>query len=337
MPTNKPAKKPRYYKNEKWNTVCVHFIASLRTTSTKRCYSHVLLSLATFVQTKHGKQITPDKIKREDIEQFLHRPQIESNYSYNVYLAAIRSLYVYCTKYLVEFRGKQVPLMRKDHLPTIGIAQAKVEDVDRDMEEHEVKAFMDAIDTSTLIGKRDYALFLALLGTGRRRREIALLRRGDFKPEEFKERGKTQWRWMYYYQPKGRTSKEHAEMPPACMDAIRAFHKAAGLDFDTLPEDHPIFFSTRWQPRRQPYSLSNVDIRFRFYARKAGIADNVVVHSLRHEHAWRRYNRNGHDILEVKNALDHKDVQMTLHYIERRKRRRQSDPIAAAIAAEFVR
>lgn len=327
--------KPRYYKNDKWNKVCVRFVESLRSANTKRCYSHVLLCLFVFVEMKYGKQITPDKIKREDIEQFLHRPQLESNYSYNVYLAAIRSFYVFCTKYLVEFRGKQAPLMRKDRLPTVGIAQAKLEDVDRDMEEHEVRAFMAAIDTDTLIGKRDYALFLTLLGTGRRRREVAMLRRGDFKLEEFKENGK--WIWMYYYLPKGRTTKDNAEMPPACMDAIRAYHAAAGLDFDTLPEDHPIFFGVYWQHKRQPYSLSNVDIRFRFYARLAGIADNVVVHSLRHEHAWRRYNRNGHDILEVKNALGHKDVQMTLRYIERRKRRRQADPIAAAIAAEFVR
>lgn len=48
----------------------------------------------------------------------------------------------------------------------------------------QAKRLLSVIDTSTRMGKRDYALILLLLRTGLRRSEVAALRRGDLREEQ---------------------------------------------------------------------------------------------------------------------------------------------------------
>src|SRR5579859_4311290 len=198
------SKAHRFYKNEKWNNVCRHFVASISNADTQRHYSGTLRRLIAFIEAKYQQQRTPDKITKEDIEEFLRRPS-QSAYTYNTYLNGIRAFYLHCTRTLVDFRGKQVPLMRKGMLPTDNIKLAKTGEVDRDMVESEVRAFFASIDRETLIGKRDYALFWALFVTGRRRKEITNLRRGDVESFEF-EHGRRGW--LYHFQAKWRVTKE---------------------------------------------------------------------------------------------------------------------------------
>jgi integrase len=154
----------------------------------------------------------------------------------------------------------------------------------------------------------------------------------------FSENGHTRQGWLYHYRAKWKVTRDSAEMPDECIAAIRDFHQAAGRDFDTMPPDEPIFPGVAGPAlRHQPMNLANVGKRFRLYARAAGIADTIVTHSLRHENAWTRYQLNGFDILDVRDALGHKNISMTMTYIEKRKRRQHGDPIASVIAGKFAR
>lgn len=337
------------WRSERWNTIFADFLAQINNKTTQGQYDKTLRRFFAFLREKHGRAVTPDKVGQSDIEAFLRQPvsiptmragHPLSPFSRNTYLMAIRSFYAYAENVEVEYRGKQMSALRGKTLPTKHIKVQGTGPADRDMDEGEINRFFAQIDRSTIIGKRDYAIFFALFATGRRRKEIAELLRGDMEPAIFYEEGKPRHGWMYQYLPKWRLRKERAEMPSACIEVIRSYHLAAGCNFDDMRPFQPIFFSIfagAMAPMEQakPIGLSVVDRRFRIYARAAGIPDNIVVHSLRHEHAWTRYNLNGHDILDVKNALGHTNVQTTLGYIEKRKRRVAGDPIASMLAAKL--
>jgi site-specific recombinase XerD len=332
----KPRKSTRFYRNEKWNNVCSRFVESISNAETRRHYSGTLYRLIEFVTTKYGSPRTPDKITKEDIEEFLRQPAQDtglptSAYTFNTYLNAIRAFYLHCTRTLVEFRSKKVPLMRKGQLPTDTIGLAKTGEVDRDMVESEVRAFFAAIDRTTLRGKRDYALFWALFITGRRRKEITILRRGDLEPFEFEggRRG-----WLYHFHAKWRVTKESAEMPQTVISALIDFHQAAGRNFATMPPETPLFPGLLLIAR-QPLPLNGVDIRFRIYARRAGIADSIVVHSLRWENAYQRYLANGNDLIKTQEEMGWRSAEQAIHYIRRRRRKQGGDLTAAKLAAKF--
>lgn len=331
-------KQPRYFRNEKWNKAALHFIANTPNDDTRKIYEGTLRRLTLFVARKYGSQRTPDKFSKEDIEEFLGQPvqknrrkgQPPSAYTVNTYLNAIRAFYLHCTRIQVDFRGKKVPLMRKDALPTDGISLAKTGDVERDMTEGEVRALFAAIDRSTVIGKRDFALFWALFVTGKRRREITNLRRGDLEQFDF-DHGRG---WRFHFRGKWRVTQEYAEMPQTVVDAIIDFHRAAGRDFATMGPNEPLFPAAIGIARR-PISLNLVATIFRKYARAAGIPDSAVPHSLRWENAWQRYLASNKDIMLVQDQMGWKSIEQAAHYIRRRKRKHAGDPTAAALAAKF--
>lgn len=342
-----PRKKKRVFVHPAWQRIFESFLASIANDTTRTQYERTLRRFFAFIAEKYPNkraEHTPDKITQEDIEEFMRRPiqsgsragQPLSAFSHNSYLIALRAFYGYCEQAEIEFRGKMVPAIRKTP-PTIHVKQRKTGDVERDFTDGELEAFFAQIDTSTLNGKRDRALFLTLLCTGRRKREITLLRRGDLERMTFLEQGRTRVGWTYQYLGKHRVTKETAEMPSVCVEAIRQFHAAYGLDFDTEPPEQPLFFGVAGPAKSdQPMALSSVNYRFEIYARAAGISEDTVVHSLRYEYAWQRYQENGHDALEVQDAVGWKSIEQTLHYIKRRKRKQRGDPMAEKMSARFA-
>lgn len=344
MDAQKPP--PRLWRNEKWQQCYLHFIANIASSKTRYQYNCTLRRFFLFVAEKHGKPRTPDQISSTDIEEFLQQPcrtpgarhgKPISPCTRNSYIMALRSFYAYCGHAETEFRGKMVPLYRKEP-PTEHIKLALLGEVARDFTEDELWAFFAAIDRNSAIGKRDFCLFWTLFATGRRRMEITNLLRGDIEPYPFVENGQKREGWRFHFRAKRRVSREAAELPPRCLTAIKEFHQAVGLDFDTMEPDHPIFFGLSGPAdRTKPLNLNTVDRRFRKYATIAGIAENIVTHSLRWENSWQRYCESGNDILAVQEALGWRSVTQAVHYIRRRKRQQVGDPIASRLEAKFAK
>lgn len=344
MPNTAHKKKKRLFAATSWQKIYDDFLATLANLNTRRQYGNVLQLFFVYIEQTYGKARTPDKISQSDIEAFLRLPvksgkrngQPPMPATHNSYLNALSVFYAYCAQQEIAFRGKMVAALRKES-PTTHVKMLAMGDPERDFTDGELEAFFAVIPTETAIGKRDRALFLTLLLTGRRRREIATLRRGDIQQMPFIEGVRVRTGWMYEYLGKRRVTKETAEMPRACIEAIREWHAAVGLDFDTEAADQPLFFGLDWPSRRaHSMCLAQVDIRFKHYAALAHISDDVVVHSLRYEYAWNRYQENGHDIIEVQEAVGWRSIDQALHYIKRRKRKQRGDPMAEKMSARFA-
>jgi integrase len=102
-----------------------------------------------------------------------HKEQVSDN-TYNLRLAVLSSFYDYALKlYLLA------PMDDQGHIlnPMKIVTRKKVEPYDgiHWLEPEEAQAALAKIDQSTQLGKRDYALLLVLLNTGRRLSEVASL------------------------------------------------------------------------------------------------------------------------------------------------------------------
>lgn len=340
-------KKPPLFKSKEWSTCYKLYIESRSATRTQGNYDLLLRRFFAFAKKRAGHEVTPDKVTRRDIEEFLHEPSQKgyrkghetSPYTKNTTYVILKSFYGWCSSYLVEFRGKQRPICKSS--PMVGMKMAKVPRADRDMDEGELERFFAVIDKSTIVGLRDTALFKMLISTGRRRAEIVSLRRGDLEQVMLTENGQLRQGWIYAFKGKGHATKDDvAELPVAGMDALIAYHAAVGRDFLTLPPEFPLFpggppHGITPSATSRPIHVNHVNRRFRRYRKMAGLPNNLCVHSLRREYAWTRYTLNGHDILDIQKALRHRSVLTTMIYVEGRKRRGEGDPLATSISNAF--
>lgn len=335
-----PKKSSRVFKNPQWNTCYQQFIAHFDAPETRERYDRTLRDFF------GDPSKTPDKYSRQAIESFVHAPikrgrhigQAATNGVCNGRIVPIQSFYSWTETYLVEYRGKLTPILRGPK-PTRGMRALKAPEVERDMDEAEVHALFAAIERITAKGLRDYCLFLTLLMTGRRIAEICRLRWGDLEQAVFLDGAIPRKGWLYHFQGKGHLSRDDcAELPDVCMQALQTYLEACGK-WGKMSAGDPLFVG--WPDARdwpqEPITTTAVEVRFRRYANIAGIPESRVVHSLRREHAWQRYCANGHDILEVRDHLRHHNVETTMIYINRRKKRQQGDPTASALAAKFAR
>ncbi len=96
----------------------------------------------------------------------------------------------------------------------------------------ELRRLLESIEPTTLVGLRDRALVLMMLGCACSERELAMADVGDIH-----RRGK---RWIIYVQGKGRRAKDEAvPIPPKVYEAVRAYIEARG---ELSPQD-PLFVS----------------------------------------------------------------------------------------------
>lgn len=338
------AKRNPLFKNKLWNECYEHFLESFPNTKTRALYNSRLRQF-------FADGTSPDRKTRADIETWLTSPTTgaarpglpPSPATQNGRVATLGSFYHYASTYLVPFRGSLRPILRGPR-PDTGIKFRRDRMPERDMDEGEPAAFLAVIDRSTLIGKRDYAIFLTLLITGRRVSEITNLRWRDLEQVVFLDApgGRPRVGHIYHFQGKGHLSKDDAaEWPDACMKALQDYLELAGK-WDKMEPDDPLFVRhhgfgnalNTWP--KEPVHYQTIDHRFRKHARAAGLPENIVCHSLRHESAWQRYCANGHDILRVKDDLRHTNIATTMRYVERRKRKTQGDSTAAILAAQFA-
>ena len=160
-----------------------------------------------------------------------------------------------------------------------------------------------AVVPDTVRGRRDRAILLVLVLTGRRRAEVIGLRAGDLSLEDGTA--------FYGYRGKG-GKRGRRELPRPAYEAILRTLADAGKDLATMDPGESL-----WQAGAGPQGISSGTFygRFRRYVRAAGLAPTGL-HVLRHSAAKLRRDA-GESIEAVSGFLDHSSLAVTTVYLRR--------------------
>ena len=155
----------------------------------------------------------------------------------------------------------------------------------------------------TLKGRRDLAIVLTLVLTGRRRSEVINLTAGDIAFDDSAA--------FYRYTGKGGL-RGRRELPRPALAAIRRSLADVGKDLASM---HPT--ESLWQAGAGPNGVSSATFynRFRGYLRLAGLPPSGV-HVLRHTAAKLRRDV-GESVESVSQFLDHSSLAVTTTYLRR--------------------
>jgi integrase/recombinase XerC len=160
-----------------------------------------------------------------------------------------------------------------------------------------------AVVPDTVAGRRDRAILLMFILTGRRRAEVIGLRAGDISLESDVP--------MYEYKGKG-NKRGHRELPAPAYAALRATLADAGLSIESMDKE-----ASLWQAAAGPRGVTSATIysRFRRYLRTAELPPSGL-HVLRHSAAKLRRDA-GESIEAVSSFLDHSSLAVTSIYLRR--------------------
>jgi integrase/recombinase XerC len=177
-----------------------------------------------------------------------------------------------------------------------------VQAVARGLSADEVRRLL-AVVPDTVRGRRDRALLLTFVLTGRRRAEVIGLTAGDISLE-----GETAF---YSYRGKG-GKRGRRELPRPAYAALRATLGDAGLALATMDPSGSL-----WQAGAGPRGVTSSTFyaRFRRYLQAAGLAPTGL-HVLRHTAAKLRRDA-GASIEAVSAFLDHSSLAVTSVYLRR--------------------
>jgi integrase/recombinase XerC len=177
-----------------------------------------------------------------------------------------------------------------------------VQSVARGYGADEVRGLM-AVVPDTVAGRRDRAILLTLVLTGRRRAEVIGLRAEDLSME-----GETAF---YAYRGKG-GKRGRRELPRPAYEAIRSTLADAGKELSSMAPAESL-----WQAGARPEGVTSGTFyaRFRRYLQLAGMAPTGI-HVLRHTAAKLRRDA-GESIEAVSAFLDHSSLAVTTVYLRR--------------------
>lgn len=211
--------------------------------------------------------------------------------------------------------------------PTSGIKRP----IDKAMESpyfltiSETHRLLGSIDRSDVLGKRDYALFLFYIASGRRNSEIRRLRWGDF----YEDGGKRFYKWTGKWHSRG-----HHEIPQMVYDAIIDYLSASNRLLN-MTENKCIFPSPIDETK--PLGSRQVGRLLKKYADIAGLdTKRIHVHSLRHTAAMLRL-QVGDNVGSISKMLGHATVMNTefyLHQLAGRNLDRSWDKVAELLGVD---
>ena len=166
----------------------------------------------------------------------------------------------------------------------------------------QVRQLLHVIPDTTK-GRRDLAIVLTLVLTGRRRSEVINLTAGDIAFDDSAV--------FYRYTGKGGI-RGRRELPSPALAAIRRSLGDIGKDLASM---HPT--ESLWQAGAGPQGVSSATFynRFRGYLRLAGLPPSGV-HVLRHTAAKLRRDV-GESVESVSQFLDHSSLAVTTTYLRR--------------------
>ena len=159
-----------------------------------------------------------------------------------------------------------------------------------------------AVVPDTIVGRRDRALLLLFILTGRRRAEVLGLTAGDISVE-----GETAF---YSYRGKG-GKRGRRELPRPAYEALQATLSDAGLDVASMDPG-----ASLWQAGGHPRGVTGGTVYSRFRLPPGGRLPLSGLHLLRHSAAKLRRDA-GESIEAVSAFLDHSSLAVTTVYLRR--------------------
>ena len=175
------------------------------------------------------------------------------------------------------------------------------------LEREQAKALLAAIDISTLVGKRDYALIMLLLRTGLRRGECAALCLGDLEQD--------QGHHVAVIRHAKGDKRRKVKIPVDVMRLIEAYLE--GTNRKGLGPNAPLFIQFRKGDHPQEASISDQLIRrvVETYAEKAGL--QLTPHGLRATFVTLAL-EGGAKLHQVQYVVGHADPRTTERYQKRK-------------------
>jgi site-specific recombinase XerD len=242
------------------------------------------------------RSLTPDRVKPADVLAWVHgigrSGRTPSATTVGARIACLSSLY----RFLIR-----MGLVVSNPCDAVERPRA-IQSTARGYSADEVRRLI-AVVPDTVAGRRDRAILLTLVLTGRRRTEVMSLRAGDLSVE-----GE-----MVFYSYRGKGGKRgRRELPHPVYEAICATLADAGKDLATMESEESL-----WQAGARPDGVTSGTFyaRFRRYLKLAGLAPTGI-HVLRHTAAKLRRDA-GESIEEVSSFLDHSSLAVTSVYLRR--------------------
>lgn len=261
--------------------------------NTGRTYLNALKSFAWWLEEKNltFKNLTPADIY--DYKLYLEEKGYSAN-TINVKLSAVRSLCNWiefiCPEYknpTSRVKGEQRDTGHKHSALTVT----------------EVRRVLNTVDTSTVIGCRNYVILQFMFSLGLRTVEICRLDKSDIADRN----GVT----VAYIQGKGHKDKnQFIPVPEQLLMSLKWYIDRRGDD------DEPELFKARQGTRMNPQTVSHMVKR---YFRKAGIDDSrYTAHSTRHTSITVAID-SGQSLLDVQRFARHSKPETTEIYIHERE------------------
>jgi integrase/recombinase XerC len=239
---------------------------------------------------------TPDRVKPGDVLAWVHgigkSGRTPSSTTVGARIACLSSFY----RFLIR-----MGLVVANPCDAVERPRA-VQSVARGYGADEVRRLL-AVVPETVAGRRDRAILLTLVLTGRRRSEVINLRAGDLSLE-----GET-----CYYAYRGKGGKRgRRELPRPAFEAICTTLVDAGKELVSMAPEESL-----WQAGARPQGVTSGTFysRFRRYLKAAGLVPTGI-HVLRHTAAKLRRDA-GESIEDVSSFLDHSSLAVTTVYLRR--------------------
>jgi integrase/recombinase XerC len=239
---------------------------------------------------------SPDRVRSSDVLAYAHgigsSGRVPSSTTVGARIACLSSFYRFTIR---------MGLLTANPCDALERPRA-VQSVARGYTADEVRRLL-AVVPDTVAGRRDRALLLTFVLTGRRREEVIGLNAGDISVE-----GETVF---YAYRGKG-GKRGRRELPRPAYEALCATLTDAGLSLATMDQGESL-----WQAAAGPRGVtgSTFYARFRRYLAAAGLAP-AGLHILRHSAAKLRRDA-GASIEAVSSFLDHSSLAVTSVYLRR--------------------
>jgi len=271
------------------------FLSNLRSENTKRSF---LFSLSAFEKVSRKKI---ESSTFDDILAFKNYLQ-EIKYSpatINNRLSALSSFFSFCQKH-IDKQGN--PLIKFNPIDNIKREKVNPYIRARKMGIEDFKKILFNVNRKTIKGKRDYAILIFFVYTGRRRSEVANLKIGDV----FESKGTTFYRYM------GKGGKEAIRiLPEPVKYALEVYLKCSGRP---IKAGNPLFSALYRETQLTGQAIANI---LKEYIDLANLdKKDYSIHSLRHLNTHLRQ-LSGQSLPEIQEQLGHSNISTTQIYLDK--------------------